>query len=225
MEKRKIMIANTKTNQRYTIETDATTLGELQDALSAQGIDYSGMDFTEGISKTHLISRESLLPTNVMYKGQPTNDLVMLLTNTTKKIESGVERDRKTAYEIIKNNNMAGYVKNHYGRNYTNLSTKDLWTIIDKLEITRAHASESMSMPAHEVQQAPCHSDSNVEATNSVLVNAIYDNIKMLATSRIITANDMQVIASLVSELAARTKEENQVNITESDINAMIAEL
>lgn len=223
MEKRKIMIANTKTNQRYTIETDATTLGELQDALSAQGIDYSGMDFTEGISKTHLISRESLLPTNVMYKGQPTNDLVMLLTNTTKKIESGVERDRKTAYEIIKNNNMAGYIKDNYGRNYTNISTKDLWTIIDSLEVPSAHASEPVS--AHEVQQAPCHSDSNVEATNSVLVNAIYDNIKMLATSHIITAKDMQVIASLVSELAARTKEENQVNITESDINAMIAEL
>lgn len=223
MEKRKIMIANTKTNQRYTIETDATTLGELQDALSAQGIDYSGMDFTEGISKTHLISRDSLLPTNVMYKGQPTNDLVMLLTNTTKKIESGVERDRKTAYEIIKNNNMAGYIKDSYGRNYTNISTKDLWTIIDSLEVPSAHTSEPVS--AHDVQQAPCHSDSNVEATNSVLVNAIYDNIKMLATSHIITAKDMQVIASLVSELAARTKEENQVNITESDINAMIAEL
>lgn len=223
MEKRKIMIANTKTNQRYTIETDATTLGELQDALSAQGIDYSGMDFTEGISKTHLISRDSLLPTNVMYKGQPTNDLVMLLTNTTKKIESGVERDRKTAYEIIKNNNMAGYIKNNYGRSYTNVSTKNLWTIIDSLEVPSAHTSKPVS--AHGVQQVPCHSDSNVEATNSVLVNAIYDNIKMLATSHIITAKDMQVIASLVSELAARTKEENQVNITESDISAMIAEL
>ena len=31
METRKILIANTKTQQRYTIESAATTLGELQD--------------------------------------------------------------------------------------------------------------------------------------------------------------------------------------------------
>ena len=47
MEVRTIQIANTKTQRRYTINTAATTLGELQDEMSAQGIDFTGMTFTE----------------------------------------------------------------------------------------------------------------------------------------------------------------------------------
>ena len=89
MDVREILVANTKTQKRYKVNTDATTLGELKAALDAQGIDYAGMTFTEGISKTQLTSDDSQLPTNVMYKGTPTNNLVMLLTNTTKNISSG----------------------------------------------------------------------------------------------------------------------------------------
>ena len=101
METRTIAIANTKTQKRYTIESAATTLGELQDQMIEQGIDFSGMTFTEGISKTQLLTRESLLPTNVMYKGQPTNNLVMLLTNPNKQIASGA-MNRKELYAKIK---------------------------------------------------------------------------------------------------------------------------
>ena len=64
---RNIKIANTKTQQRYTITTSATTLGELQDQMLAQGIDFAGMSFTEGLSKTQLLTRDTPLPTNVMY--------------------------------------------------------------------------------------------------------------------------------------------------------------
>ena len=86
---REILIANTKTQKRSKITTSATTLGELKNDLRAAGIDFSNMTFTEGISKTQLLSDDTQLPQNVMYKGQPTNNLVILLTNTKKNIASG----------------------------------------------------------------------------------------------------------------------------------------
>ena len=91
MNERKILVANSKTQQRTELQSAATTLGELKAELTAAGIDYSGMTFTEGFSKTQLLSDDSLLPTNVTHRGQVTNDLVILLTNTTKKIASGME--------------------------------------------------------------------------------------------------------------------------------------
>ena len=122
MDIREILIANTKTQKRYKVNTDATTLGELKAALDAENIDDEGMTFTEGISKTQLTSNDSQLPTNVMYKGQPTNNLVMLLTNTTKNISSGA-LSRKEIYSIIREHNLSNDLKDNFGN----------WTIITTL--------------------------------------------------------------------------------------------
>lgn len=130
MEIREILVANTKTQQRSKVTTDATTLGELKAALDEAGVDYSGMTFTEGISKTQLLDDATQLPQNVMYKGNPTNNLVILLTNTKKNIASGMGT-RKEAYDIIKEHNLADAVKEVYGINYTHVSTSDLWMIIN----------------------------------------------------------------------------------------------
>ena len=136
MEERKILVANSKTQQRYELQSAATTLGELKAELREQNIDYSGMTFTEGFSKTQLLSDDSLLPTNVLHRGQVTNDLVILLTNTTKKIASGVEdRSRVAAYDLI--NSMGADVKaaivKEFGRNYTQVTTAALWDFLDDL--------------------------------------------------------------------------------------------
>ena len=109
--------ANNRDQSKYRVITGAETLGELMDAINSnenvykmvgnawvnntQPIDISGLTFTEGITKTQLLSRESALPTNVQFKGQTTNNLVMLLTNTTKQIRSGAG-DRKDAYRLVK---------------------------------------------------------------------------------------------------------------------------
>ena len=131
---RTIAIANQKTQQRYSLKSHATTLGELQDEMTRAGIDFTGMQFTEGISKTTLYDRNSQLPSNVMFKGQPTNDLVMLLTNTTKNIASGAcERSRKDAYAAINaiGDQIKEFFKENYGRNYTQIPTESLWEEID----------------------------------------------------------------------------------------------
>lgn len=122
---REILIANTKTQKRSKITTSATTLGELKADLQAAGIDYSNMTFTEGISKTQLLNDATQLPQNVMYKGQPTNNLVILLTNTKKNISSGT-MTRKEAYQAIKDNNLQDAVKEKFGKNFTQVSTSDL---------------------------------------------------------------------------------------------------
>lgn len=126
---REILIANTKTQKRSKITTSATTLGELKADLQAAGIDYSNMTFTEGISKTQLLNDATQLPQNVMYKGQPTNNLVILLTNTKKNISSGT-MTRKEAYQAIKDNNLQDAVKEKFGRNFTQVLTSDLLVFI-----------------------------------------------------------------------------------------------
>lgn len=130
MENREIMVADTKTNRRYKFTTSATTLAELKNDMTAQGIDYSGLSFTEGVSNTQLLDDNSVLPANVPYKGRVTNNLVILLTNTTKNIASGVLGTRAEAYAAIRKLDLQDKVKAEFDRNFTQVPTKDLWNII-----------------------------------------------------------------------------------------------
>lgn len=127
---REILIANTKTQKKSKLNSEATTLGELKNEMDAAGIDYTGMTFTEGITKTQLINDDSQLPQNVMYHGQATNNLVILLTNTKKNIASGA-MSRKEAYQVIKDNELQDAIKEEFGRNFTQVPTSDLEVFIN----------------------------------------------------------------------------------------------
>lgn len=217
MENRTIIIANNKTQRRYSIETNATTLGELQDQMIEQGIDFSGMTFTEGISKTQLLTRESLLPTNVMYKGQPTNNLVMLLTNPNKQIASGA-MNRKELYAKIKELGIQDSIKEEFGKNYTMVGNADLACMIERAE-TFAHElddeediEEETGIP--QVRTAP-HANT---------VNWIYDGIKALLTDGSFYTEDVYVLNELITELANRLHEATPT-ISDADIDDMIANL
>lgn len=215
METRTILVANTKTQQRYSVESSATTLGELKAQLTAQGIDYSGMSFMEGISKTALLADETPLPTNVMYKGAPTNNLVMLLTNTQKNIASGVDGTRKDAYTIIKaDTTLQNIIKETYGRNYTQVPTVELWYVIDQYGMEEEDAEPESVAPA---ANAPV-------ARNKEVVNFIYDGIKMLLKSHMLCVEDFEALEELISELHARLLEEKPV-FSDADIDEIIANL
>lgn len=227
MTERTIKIANTKTQQRYTIQTSATTLGELQDQMSAQGIDFAGMSFTEGLSKTQLIGRDSLLPTNVMYKGQPTNDLVMLLTNTTKNIASGAI-SRKEAYRLVKEMNLQDIISEGEGKNYTLVKTDILEDYIndelgeefgEKLNATTEALEETkkalkVENPLPDIKSAP-----HPEA-----VEWYYMGLKAMLKSHLLYTEDIAVIADLTTELYKRMKE-SEPKITDSDIDDIIASI
>lgn len=132
MDCRDILIANTKTQKRYKISTGAETLGELKAALDANGIDYSGMTFTEGISKTQLIDDASQLPRDIEYKGSTTNNLVFLLTNTQKQIASGADEkpSRAAIFEIIKKEELQDIIAEEFNKPYMQVPSADLWKFV-----------------------------------------------------------------------------------------------
>lgn len=134
METRKITVIETKSSKKTIIETAATTLGELKRDFSAHGIDYSDMTFFEGLTKTELINNDSLLPTNVMYKGEVTNNLTIMLTNSQKKIKSGALSEttpRSVVYSHIQNMGLQTQCVTRYGRNYTQVPTASLIALIN----------------------------------------------------------------------------------------------
>ena len=223
MQERTILIANTKTQQRHELHTAATTLGELKLAMMAAGIDYSGMDFTEGISKTHLLGDDTQLPSNVMFRGAPTNNLVMLLTNTTKNIASGCGgMTRKEAYAIIKGwgDEAKNEIQAIYGENYTRVPTSDLEVYIT------THSSEEFDEDEDTPEEEPDVDDVNFEPSTSHpdLVEWIYDSIKILVKSKNLYTDDVEALAELIDEYAARLKESESF-ISDREIDAMISAL
>lgn len=129
MEVRKITIACTKNHQKLVVETAAETLGELKAVLDEKNFDYAGMTFFEGLSKSELTSDESILPKDVPYKGETTNNLVFMLTNPNKKISSGSERS--DLYAEVKERGLQEIIKEEYGKNFTMVSNEELKAVIE----------------------------------------------------------------------------------------------
>lgn len=125
-----IVIRESKNQKKTTFKSNAETLGELKNELDELGIDYRDMTFYEGITKSEFTRDDAQLPHGVTYKGNVTNNLVFLLTQTNKKIQSG-GMNRKEMYDFIKKNNLGNLIKEYYDKNYTNVSSEDLSNFID----------------------------------------------------------------------------------------------
>ena len=130
MEARKITVVSTRNQKKSVIMSAATTLAELKADLRQNGIDYEGMTFYEGTSKIELKDDNSVLPHDVPYKGQTTNELVFMLTNTNKKIRSGAAMSRADVYAAIKAKGLQGECVKRFGKNFTMCKTTDLITLI-----------------------------------------------------------------------------------------------
>lgn len=129
MESRKITVVSTRNQKKTVIMSSATTLAELKRDLEINNINYSGMTFFEGVSRTELKDNNSILPKDVPYKGEITNELVFMLTEENKKISSGA--DRATIIATIKKMNLQEAVKAAFGRNFTQVSSENLQTLIN----------------------------------------------------------------------------------------------
>lgn len=226
MIEREILVANTKTQTRKKITTNAATLGELKAALAQEGIDYTDMTFTEGISKTQLLDDSTPLPRDVMYKGAPTNNLVILLTNTRKKIPSGMGT-RKEAYAIIKENDMMEGIKDEFGYNYTNISTEDLWNYINEHLDEDCDDSLDDDYTDDEGVNTPVDNLTLDEAAE-MISNAIYTFKEVKAPYE----EKVKAIANIItelSELLAEPKQEtikiNGSELSDDDIDDMIASI
>ncbi len=223
---REILIANTKTQKRSKVTTGATTLGELKTDLRAAGIDYSGMTFTEGISKTQLLNDATQLPQNVMYKGQPTNNLVILLTNTKKNIASGA-MSRKEVYQAIKDNNLQEAVKEEFGRNFTQVPTSDLLVFLAQDGNTEATETlddkpvntedngimdsefEEEETPDTDEELLPNYvSDIIIDTDMNSIVDSLFVHIAMLADNDTLSIADLEELSGNIDYLIKVAKKE-----------------
>lgn len=226
MEAREILVANTKTQTRSKITTNASTLGELKAALSASGIDYAGMDFTEGISKTHLLDDTTPLPKDIMYKGTPTNNLVILLTNMKKNIASGCG-SRKEAYDIIKENGLEDAVKNTYGKNYTIVPTEALWDIINRW----SQEDDGNDIDEEEEDEYPFDGFyermtlDEMECVMNQCINALASAKESRDEKIMLAGKLIKALADILVEPKKETIEINGSQVTDEEIDAMIDSL
>lgn len=131
---RKVTVLVESTQSKVVFESNATTLGELKNELRERQVRYdSDCVFKEAASKTILTSDESILPSNIPWKGQVTNDLVFMVTAPQKRIKSGAI-DRKEAYARVKELGLQGKIQEHEGKNFTQCSTAILISYIENEE-------------------------------------------------------------------------------------------
>lgn len=223
---REILIANTKTQKRSKVTTSATTLGELKADLRAAGIDYDGMTFTEGISKTQLLDDATQLPQNVIYKGQPTNNLVILLTNTKKNIASGI-MTRKEVYQAIKNNNLQDAVKEEFGRNFTQVPTNDLLVFLAQdgnAEATETLDDKPVNIEDNGIMDPEFEKEGTTDTDDEDLpdyisdiitdtrmdstVDSLYVHIAMLADKDALSVADLEELSGDIDYLIEVAKKE-----------------
>ena len=145
MEARNITIVSTSNQNKYVVNTDATTLGQLKAALRQQNIAYEGMTFYEGLSHTELLTDESVLPHDVPYKGSTTNELVFMLTVPNKKIRSGASlpEARQALYDAIVELGLQEAVVAKYGKNFTQCKNSELMAIVEEAQaaLAEGHAA------------------------------------------------------------------------------------
>lgn len=214
METRRITVVPTRAQRTYVVETGAETLAELKAALDEAGIDYENMSFLEGLTKTELVNDESLLPKNVEYKGRTTNELVIMLTNTEKKITSGI--DRKELYAKIKQAGLGEVVKKAFGKNYTQVSSSDLVGFLNN-EAPSNTDSASTEKPVEEA--APCHLEERVSA----LEQTVDKLLKTLYSSALLDDDELGSIKVKITEDSDFTdkKDDNSV-YSEDELNDIL---
>lgn len=157
---RKVTVLVESTQSKVVFESNATTLGELKNELRERQVRYdSDCVFKEAASKTILTSDESVLPSNIPWKGQVTNDLVFMVTAPQKKIKSGV-MDRREAYAKVKELGLQGKIQELEGKNFTQCSTAVLISYIEK----KKEAGENVAKKTPKHTPAPIAKEKVVKA-------------------------------------------------------------
>lgn len=154
MEARKILFVLSNSSNQKSIMSEAETLGALKADMRRAGINYDGMTFYEGRTRTELKDDASVLPVNVPVPAKGTtpatitNDLVFMLTTANKKIKSGaLSPERKNTLEEIKAKGLGAAVTAKFGKNATQCKTPDLLAFL-------AEQSKPASQVATKVSKA-----------------------------------------------------------------------
>lgn len=130
-----VIVLSTETQKKYTLQMQGNTLGALKGVLTENHINYNGMVFYEGRTKSELLADDSTLPEGA----------VIRLTKAEKKIRSGV--DRKELYAIIKEKNLGEAIKAKFGKNFTQCKTDELAKFVDSQTKKEAPVAKEPEAP------------------------------------------------------------------------------
>lgn len=147
MSTKKFTVIDTRTMQKKSFDSQATTVAELKADLRRLGISTEGMVIQEGLTKTEFTSDASVLPHDVPYKGGTTNNLVFRITQAEKKIKSGSDMSRKKAYNKVKELGLTKAIAKKYKKNFTMCKTTEL--------IAEIEAATKSTSTVKEVKKAP----------------------------------------------------------------------
>ena len=202
MEQRKITIVSTRNQKKSVIMSAATTLAELKADLRQNGIDYSGMTFYEGTSKIELKDDASVLPHDVPYKGQITNELVFMLTNANKKIRSGADMTRLNAYNAIKKHNLQEECVKRFGKNFTMCKTIDLIALVNEKSVSKKAepAKKESGEKVSSVKAAPVAKPvSPVECVDDKARTAIFRLLEIFSDCDIVDEDEREDIERILN--------------------------
>jgi hypothetical protein len=232
----KTLVASSATQQRWTIDSNAHTLQELKEEFRQNNIPFEGLAITEGLcTKAELTRDDAEIPVSqrtVNYNGE-TYSRVFLITNARKQIASGsFPTNRKDFGEYIKKNSLGDSIKAKFGDNWTRISTDKLLsffantteknTASNKDAINEVREELKDQEKVKEVVNTPEKKLPDVkDAPHAATVEWFYDGIKKMAADNLLYAEDVVVLAGLVSELAARLME-SKPKITASDMDDML---
>lgn len=201
---RKVTIVNngTQTQKSFKINETVVTLGDLKKVLREKNIEFEGFAFNEGHARVELKDNNSVLPSNIPFKGAIVNDLVFLLTKPNKKISSGL--NRAEVYRIIKERNLQEAIKSKYGKNFTVVSTENLLDFIG--EGTPVSDAETKVQ-----EEKKYYCEKAVKAPAADVFNSLMD---LLVAKNIITEDE-------AAEVLAGRKVDNTDKISEEDLDDM----
>lgn len=176
MENRKITVVSTTANTKLVIETNATTLEELKRDLDAANLNYEGMVFYEGLSRTELIDDDSQLPHDVTRTNretgevETTNELLFLLSPSAKKYNSGVSgtnEHRTKLFNFIRKNKLQDDLRKKTGKSFTNCSTEVLENFVSK------YKAKVNKNSVKEQKECECKKETPAKAKKEIPVEAL----------------------------------------------------
>lgn len=192
---RKITVLVESTQSKHVLQSNATTLGELKDELREKNISFNSDDvFKEGMSKTVLTTDESILPSNIPWRGEVTNDLIFMVTAPQKKIKSGV-MTRAEVYAEIKRLKLQDTISKKMGKNFTQCSTSVLLTFIDEA----SKNSCETKTPAPVAKEKKVKSNLTPEMVESITFCALKELIAEMVNEGVLSeanANNILGVAS-----------------------------
>lgn len=205
---RKITVLVESTQRKVVLESNATTLGELKNELREMQVDFDSENvFKESRTKSILASDESVLPTNVPWKGSVTDELVFMITAPQKKIKSGM--DRKEAYVKVKELGLQDKIQKGEGKNFTQCSTAILISYIEKASKKAAPKTKKAEPAAPIAKEKPVKKAKAAEAAEANL-DALSDLLDELTDKGIITRSIAQNIWGVANGQPAQPVEKEK---------------